>query len=118
MREVRPTIVAPIVLFTYVNPVMRMGADRFMARAAESGVDGVLLLDLPIEESAGMQADLDAARPGSDLSREPDDHDGTAARMPGAWGAGFCTRFRGWASRARAKPSPAARRRWWHGCAR
>jgi len=58
VREVRSTIVAPIVLFTYVNPVLRMGADRFMTRAVESGVDGVLLLDLPIEESGGMQADL------------------------------------------------------------
>jgi tryptophan synthase alpha chain len=58
VRGVREGIAAPIVLFTYVNPVVRMGVDRFMARAVESGVDGVLLLDLPIEESDRMHADL------------------------------------------------------------
>jgi tryptophan synthase alpha chain len=58
VREVRPSIAAPVVLFTYVNPVVRMGADRFMARAVESGVDGVLLLDLPIEESETVQSGL------------------------------------------------------------
>ena len=51
-RVVRARLARPIVLFTYVNPVMRMGVDRFVDRAAEAGVDGVLLLDLPIEESA------------------------------------------------------------------
>ena len=35
VRDVRPSVAAPIVLFTYVNPVLRMGVDRFMARAAE-----------------------------------------------------------------------------------
>src|SRR5690349_23433905 len=42
----------PVVLFTYVNPVLRLGLDHFVDRAADAGVDGVLLLDLPIEESA------------------------------------------------------------------
>lgn len=41
----------PIVLFTYVNPVLRMGLEHFADRAAAAGVDGVLLLDIPIEES-------------------------------------------------------------------
>lgn len=50
----RPDIDAPIVLFTYVNPVLQMGEAAFAARAAAAGVDGVLLLDLPIEESAAM----------------------------------------------------------------
>ncbi len=42
----------PIVLFTYFNPVLAQGVGRFAARAAESGVDGVLCLDLPPEEAA------------------------------------------------------------------
>lgn len=50
----------PIVLFTYVNPVLRMGLETFARRAAEAGVDGVLLLDLPIEEAASARAVLDA----------------------------------------------------------
>jgi tryptophan synthase alpha chain len=49
------------VLFTYVNPVMRMGTDAFIARAAAAGVDGLLMLDLPIEESAELSGKLDAA---------------------------------------------------------
>jgi len=34
----------PTVLFTYVNPVVRMGLEAFARRAAAAGVDGVLLL--------------------------------------------------------------------------
>jgi tryptophan synthase alpha chain len=52
VADVRASISAPLVLFTYVNPVVRMGARAFAERAAACGVDGVLLLDLPIEESA------------------------------------------------------------------
>jgi len=57
--SVRAELTAPMVLFTYVNPVVRMGVERFVDRAAEAGADGVLLLDLPIEESAPMRAALD-----------------------------------------------------------
>ena len=60
VADVRKSITAPLVLFTYVNPVVRMGARAFAERAAACGVDGVLLLDLPIEESASMHAELNA----------------------------------------------------------
>ena len=53
---VRPSVRAGIVLFTYANPVLRMGLTAFMARAAEAGVDGVLVLDLPIEEADGLRS--------------------------------------------------------------
>lgn len=58
VADVRAAIAAPIVLFTYVNPVLRMGRDVFLQRAADAGVDGLLLLDLPIEESDGVQSAL------------------------------------------------------------
>ena len=48
---VRASVSAGVVLFTYANPVLRMGLPDFMARAADAGVDGVLVLDLPIEEA-------------------------------------------------------------------
>ena len=51
IRDVRDNIRAGIVLFTYSNPVVRMGLERFATTAASAGVDGVLILDLPIEES-------------------------------------------------------------------
>lgn len=59
IASVRRELRAPVVLFTYVNPVLRMGVDRFVDIAAEAGVDGALLLDLPIEESGDMRAALD-----------------------------------------------------------
>ena len=59
ISAVRSALTAPVVLFTYVNPVLRMGVDQFVDRAADAGADGVLLLDLPIEESAPMRRSLD-----------------------------------------------------------
>jgi tryptophan synthase alpha chain len=60
VASVRSSIDVPLVLFTYVNPVMRLGVDAFVRRAAEAGVDGVLLLDLPIEEAEPVRRALDA----------------------------------------------------------
>lgn len=51
LRHVRRELRAPIVIFTYANPVFRMGVDRFRDAAHTAGVDGVLVLDLPIEEA-------------------------------------------------------------------
>jgi tryptophan synthase alpha chain len=58
---VRPHVSAPIVVFSYANPLLRMGVEIFAARAAEAGADGVLALDLPIEEAGSFQATLAAA---------------------------------------------------------
>src|ERR1700758_2790450 len=41
---------APLVLFSYFNPVLQMGLEKFAAAAATAGADGVLLTGLPIEE--------------------------------------------------------------------
>jgi tryptophan synthase alpha chain len=51
IAEVRGDLDLPIVLFTYFNPIHAVGVERFAQRAAESGVDGVLCLDLPPEEA-------------------------------------------------------------------
>jgi tryptophan synthase alpha chain len=58
---VRADVAAPIVVFTYANPVFRCGVDRFAKRAADAGVDGVLILDLPIEEAAEVRDAVSAA---------------------------------------------------------
>jgi tryptophan synthase alpha chain len=42
----------PVVLMGYLNPVEIRGAERFAADAAQAGVDGILLVDLPPEEAA------------------------------------------------------------------
>jgi tryptophan synthase alpha chain len=57
----RPDIAAPIVLFTYANPVLKMGLEAFVTRAARAGIDGVLTLDVPPEESEQFRAALTGA---------------------------------------------------------
>jgi len=61
VRDVRRDVKAPIVLFSYANPLMRMGVERFASEAASSGVQGVLALDLPIEEAGEFNRVLAAA---------------------------------------------------------
>jgi tryptophan synthase alpha chain len=46
---------------TYTNPVARLGAEAFAKRARDAGVDGVLLSDLPPEESPELWSALDDA---------------------------------------------------------
>ncbi|MCW4046124.1 MAG: tryptophan synthase subunit alpha [Candidatus Bathyarchaeota archaeon] len=42
----------PVAILTYYNPVFRMGLDKFFGLAKSSGVDGVIVADLPVEEAA------------------------------------------------------------------
>lgn len=52
VSRVRGEIAAPIVLFTYFNPLHARGLETFAEQAAASGVDGVLCVDLPPSEAA------------------------------------------------------------------
>jgi tryptophan synthase alpha chain len=58
IARVRSSLDAPIVLFTYANPVVRMDPAAFARTAADAGVDGVLILDYPIEEAAPLRQPL------------------------------------------------------------
>ncbi len=49
--EVRERSQAGLIVFSYLNPVMRMGLSKFGTAARDAGVDGVLLTDLPAEEA-------------------------------------------------------------------
>lgn len=53
----------PIVLFTYLNPVLRMGVERFRERAASAGVAGVLVTDLPFGADPELEDRLASAGP-------------------------------------------------------
>jgi tryptophan synthase alpha chain len=55
VRAVRREVDTPIVLFTYANPVVRMDAAIFARSARDAGVDGVLILDHPIEEAEPLR---------------------------------------------------------------
>ncbi|MHB1856912.1 MAG: tryptophan synthase subunit alpha [Acidobacteriaceae bacterium] len=56
LRAERPRI--GLVIFSYLNPILRMGLERFAAAAETSGVDAVLVTDLIVEESAEYRAVL------------------------------------------------------------
>jgi len=51
----------PIVLYIYFNLIHRRGVERFIQDAAQAGVDGLLVLDLPPEESESYEALMRAA---------------------------------------------------------
>jgi tryptophan synthase alpha chain len=61
VRRIRARTQVPLLFFTYLNPILAYGIERFAAEAAASGVDGVLPLDLPPEEGPGLRATLQAA---------------------------------------------------------
>jgi tryptophan synthase alpha chain len=50
----------PVVLMGYANPIEAMGAERFAQSAGEAGVDGVLVVDYPPEESSELSKALKA----------------------------------------------------------
>ena len=51
VKKVRETSQIPIILMGYINPVFRYGVETFCKKAEESGVDGLIIPDAPIEES-------------------------------------------------------------------
>jgi len=51
VRSLRSGITAPIVLMSYMNPILRLGMERFAGRAARAGVDALIATDLPMEEA-------------------------------------------------------------------
>jgi tryptophan synthase alpha chain len=60
-RELRREVTLPLVFFTYYNPVLAFGLKAFCRSAAEAGVDGVIVVDLPPEEAAPLRAEADPA---------------------------------------------------------
>jgi tryptophan synthase alpha chain len=57
IRAARPQ--AGLILFTYLNPILRYGLARFAEDAAAAGADGVLVTDMIVEESGELLAELD-----------------------------------------------------------
>jgi len=50
VRELRRDVTVPLVFMTYANVVFSYGAERFLGACAETGIDGLILPDLPFEE--------------------------------------------------------------------
>ena len=57
VARVRERVRAPLVLMTYFNPLYAFGLKAFAGTAAEAGVDGVLVVDLPPEEATDLAAE-------------------------------------------------------------
>src|SRR4030095_5945580 len=61
VARIREETEIPIVLYIYYNLIHRVGLERFIRDAADSGVDGLLVLDLPPEEADEYQRQMQAA---------------------------------------------------------
>ena len=62
VRRLRERTQIPLLLMTYYNPVLRYGLTTFAADAAAAGVDGLIVPDLPLEESGPLLAELQPHR--------------------------------------------------------
>ncbi|MDV2582984.1 tryptophan synthase subunit alpha [Alkalibacillus haloalkaliphilus] len=51
LKEERTKIQAPIIFMTYINPIYKYGVDQFMLDAKVAGVDGLIIPDLPLEQT-------------------------------------------------------------------
>lgn len=61
VRQFRETDAqTPVVLMGYLNPMLRHGSEAFAQRVKEAGVDGVLAVDLAVEEASSLQPALKA----------------------------------------------------------
>jgi tryptophan synthase alpha chain len=60
VRRIRQSSQVPLILFSYYNPILQMGLEKFADAASEAGADGVLATDLTPEESADYRRILAA----------------------------------------------------------
>ena len=86
--RLRGSLRAPIVIFSYANPILRLGAERFADQARAAGVDGVLVLDLPLEEADDFRALLASRGIDTILLLSPTTTD-DRLRRAAALGSGF-----------------------------
>ena len=59
-REIRQESEAGLIIFSYLNPILRMGMERFCAAAAQVGADGVLITDMTVEEAGEYRLCMDS----------------------------------------------------------
>ena len=83
VEHVRQHSEVPLVLFSYYNPVLQMGLERFADRAAAAGADGVLITDLTPEESADYRRIITARGLDTIFLAAPTSPDERLARIAG-----------------------------------
>jgi len=57
-KEVRSKSQAGLIIFSYLNPILRMGLTRFSAALEDAGIDGALITDLPVEEAGAYLQEM------------------------------------------------------------
>src|ERR1700690_4433466 len=87
VRRIRTHSEVPLVLFSYFNPILQMGLEKFAAAAA-AGADGVLATDLTPEEAVDYRATLQAHRLDTIFLAAPTSTDARLAQI-GAASSGF-----------------------------
>lgn len=50
VSEIRETVKIPLVFMTYINPIYTYGKEKFMKNCQKSGIDGIIVPDMPYEE--------------------------------------------------------------------
>ncbi|HWP74278.1 MAG TPA: tryptophan synthase subunit alpha [Methylomirabilota bacterium] len=61
VREMRGEVSVPLVFLTYYNPILAFGLKAFCQTSVEAGIDGVIVADLPPEESGPLRSEAMAA---------------------------------------------------------
>jgi tryptophan synthase alpha chain len=79
LRRARPR--AGLVIFSYLNPVLRFGLAKFADAAAEAGVDGVLLTDMIVEEAAEYLVEMERVNLAPIFLAAPTSTDGRLAAI-------------------------------------
>src|SRR5436190_17746968 len=80
-RAVRAKSDVPLIAFSYLNPVMRYGIERFAADAEGAGIDDVLLTDLPAERAGDVKPSLRAHGLGAVFLLAPTSSDARVAAV-------------------------------------
>jgi tryptophan synthase alpha chain len=88
VRRIRLSSQVPLVLFSYFNPMLQMGLEKFAAAASEAGADGVLVTDLTPEEAGDYRRILHAHHLDTIFLAAPTSDD-TRLRIISAASSGF-----------------------------
>ncbi len=83
VRRLRKHTEVPLVLFSYFNPILQMGIEKFAGTASAAGADGVLATDLTLEESADYRAVLHARGLDTIFLAAPTSTDARLAKIAG-----------------------------------
>ena len=82
--QIRKKSQAGLIIFTYLNPVLRMGIKNFSAAAQDACVDGALITDLPVEESGEYLAEMQKRKLATVFLAAPTSTDARLKRIAGA----------------------------------